>query len=1030
MGNNAPLTISERKLVTIVFMDIVDSLVAIRDVDLEEAHDLLSEIITVMSASVHRYGGVVVRTLGDGLMALFGAPAAQEDHATRAALAALRVQDQLSQPSERNAQIRVRIGVHSGIVAIGGTSNDFAVDFDATGVVVHIAARLQNLAPPGKVVITGQTKELISRDIITEFFKFTEIKGLSEHIETFVLVGPRSLPHRVFAPKNAVVVGREKQLLELRNALLSSIKGKGAAIAVVGEAGIGKSTLLNSIIADCPKNMKIFLVHPERYSGAIPFKPFRDIIIKALSIDLTSKKIDEHILQQLAKLSDFPDNYIAAIHDLCDIPVNDARWAETNPLQRRRSIFSAVRDVIVAASLRHPLGIFIEDIQRTDPSTIELIEFLQNSIVEHRIFFVVTYRPNFENEWQQQTKLKILAVDKFSDDESRRLLKHLVGSAAYSPLASDIARRSGGNPLFLGEFVRSLTESGILEESDDRERSLRKSWDAHAPLSIASIVAERIDSLPSDLRETLLAASVLGERFSSEMLAGIADISTTELSRRLLFLERAQFVRASAQDSSYSFVHGLFQEVAYSTLLKRRRQKIHQAAFRAIHSALTTEGPVEHLAEHAFNGGLWLEAVNYCRLAGRRAAARWSHREAVVHLENAVIAHSRIAPEATQVSDAIALRLELRLSHLPLLHLTRAGELLDEACEIAETRKNRYWLAVIFGLKGGHAYLTHGAAESIRLCTRSLKLASKEANQMIVAAPSIYLAQGQYALGKVRQAVNTLNKVRPLIETYEKETSYGLPASALVLSSRWMAIAKAELGQFLDAERLAGNVTPRTESMRPFEYIYSQATIGFVLMIKGDFESALIPSKYALEAAEETDTPFMVPVVASQMGLLLARQGRYTEALSLTRRAVREAKTIGISAGRSRWYARLAEACLFAGELDEALKNVEEALRIALGASEMIYLCTALRLRGQITYEYNRDIDNSRKDFIQSLAVARRLNLGPELAKCHFELGRLEAHANRGGSAVKELTIAKNTFERYGMNHWVGRVQSVLAGKT
>jgi class 3 adenylate cyclase/tetratricopeptide (TPR) repeat protein len=1023
MPNTLASTISERKLVTIMFIDMVDSLSAIRDVDPEEAHDLLSETLALMSDSIHSFGGVVARTLGDGVMALFGAPAAQEDHATRAALAALRVQEQLSGAHDAKSPIRARIGIHSGIVAIGGSPNDFGVDYDATGVVVHVAARLQALAPPGKAVVTGNTKGLIGRDITTEFLGCITIRGLPNPLDTFVLVGPAPVFSKPPTLGRGEFIGRAWQLHELERALVSSSKGNGSLVSVVGEAGVGKTTLIEQFITRCSHDMRFFLTRTERYIGTAPFQPFRDLILQLFGIETRNgRQMAKIISRQLKTFGILTEKYMDAVYDLCDLPVQSIEWNDLEPRQRRQHIISTITDILNIISQKRSLVICIEDIQRADSATIELIRVISDSIGSKKILLIVTCRPDFRNTWNGKIQGRIIHVNNLSKSETSRLVRRLLGGAASTSLATVLASRSGGNPLFLYEFVRSLTETGILGGTIDRRILLKETWEATAPLSVAAIIAERIDGLPSDLREAVLAASVLGEQFSIDMLAKVTDLSVIEIRKRLRFLERAQVIQPTTPEGVYDFVHGLFQEVAYATLLKRRRQKLHEAAFKALTNTPSTEPAIEQLAHHAFNGGVWPEALKYCWLAGRRAAARWSHREAVTHLENAVLAHSQVSPQA-DIMDAIDLRLELRLAHLPLLHLSRVGEVLEEARDLAAKAKERFRLAKIDGLMGGHAYLTRNPMESAELCRRSLKLARREDSKETLVASSLYLAQAQYALGRIRQSITTLGKIVSLIEEDDRGTSVGLPGRASVLCSRWTAIAKAELGLFQEAEHLAGKVLFRTESMQPFEYIYAQATLGFVLLIKGEFEAALIPSKLALEGAEKTDTPFMIPVTASQVGWLLAKQGRSGEALEFGRRAVRAAENIGISAGRSRWNARLAEVCLSVGARDEALNCVELAEKIAREASEPLYLCSALRLKGRIVAEAYGSIDRGRADMVKALVIARRLDLGPEIAKCHFDLGKLEMRAKKIDAARMELSQADREFRRYGMASWSKRAE-------
>ena len=737
-----------------MFVDMVNSLTTIRDADPEEAHDLFSEALILMSNSIHAYGGVVARTLGDGIMALFGAPAAQEDHATRAALAALRLQEQLSRADKGTSTIRARIGIHSGIVAIGGSPNDFAVDYDVTGVVVHLAARLQSFAPPGKAVVTARTNGLISRDIVTEFMATISVKGLAEPIDTYVLVGPTENLRRPSAPGSGEFIGRSRQLRALISALGWALKGKGALVAVSGQAGAGKTTLIEKFIDQCPQFVRTFVIYAERYGGSAPFQPFRDLMLQLFELEtLLGDERKNAISAQLTKLGSSSREYRDALYDLCDVPVESATWKDFDPRRRRQSIVSVTMEILALASSKQPIAIVIEDIQRTDASSLELIGTISGERRLRNVLFIVTYRSDFIYTWPRGINIKPITVNNLTRIETDRLLRGLLGSAASAPLATVLYNRSGGNPLFLFEFVRNLSEAGVLDGLAKHRTSLKGTWEIAAPLSIAAIIAERIDGLSPDLREVILAASVLEERFSFDILAKIAGLPEIEIDRRIRLLEQAQIVRPAKSKGFYSFVHGLFQEVTYDTLLKRRRQKLHEAAFKALSATQSMKPSIEQLAHHAFNGGVWSEALKYCWLAGRRAAARWSHREAVAHLENAVIAHARGSLQLASLCDAIDLRLELRLAHLPLLHLSRVGELLKEAQVLAIQNNDQHRLSKIIGLMGGHAYLTESPVESMKLCRKSLSLAVRERDKRIKIAPSLYLAQAQYALGRMRQVV-------------------------------------------------------------------------------------------------------------------------------------------------------------------------------------------------------------------------------------------------------------------------------------
>lgn len=1005
--------LTERKVATIMFIDMVDSLGTIRDLDPEDARELFSAALAVMSDAIHTYGGVVASTLGDGVMALFGAPAAQEDHATRACLAALRLQEQLSQTSADRPAIRTRVGIHSGIVAISGSADTF----EATGAVVHIAARLQNFAPPGNAILTAKTRALLARDIATEFMGSITVKGLQEPIDAFVVVGtqPASIPDFDLPGKD--LLGRVSELRALRAAFYSAAQGNGLLVRIVGEAGIGKTTLVEKFLSQRSPSAKILRSGVERYGSTVPFQPFRDLIMHLFEIESVnhSQKVN-FIMRRLGIIGVSDSKYIDALCDLCDLPLQTADWRELSPKQRRDAIIRAIIDVFLLHSEKHPLLICLEDIQWADSGTIELIQEFDHAVKHAKILIVFTYRSEFVYDWSGYVNLKTIKVKRLNESETRRLVGRLLGGVADTPLGNAVLKRCDGNPLFAHELIRGLVDSGVLGGPPNRRILLKDTASVPAPLSVTGIIAERIDNLRADLKEALLAASVLGEQFSAEVLARIAQTPLDEIRRRLQLLEEGGFLRSEKAGAVHAFTHGLFQEVAYTTLVRRRRQTLHGAAFQALKSVSSADRSTERLAYHAFNGCVWDEGVKCCWEAGRRAAARWSNREAIAYFENALVALGRRGPKEESIAEAIDLRLELRLAHLPLLHLSKVGELLGEAHTLALQFGHRHQLAKIVGFMGAHAYLTRACTDCVNLSRQSLRLTGK-ADECIRIAPTIYLAQALYGLGKFRQVISTITRILPAIEKSGVAASSGLPGNALLMSLYWVAISKAELGAFEEAESFCSKMLSGPKPLQPFEYIYAQTALGFVLLVKGEYEAALGPSELALEAVDRTDTPFMIPVSASQVGLLLAKLGRHSDGLEMGRRAVRTAEEIGVRAGRSRWVARLAEAYFCAGEIEDALTQAEAAVSIAEEAGEPAYLCTALRLRGRIRAKSVGDFEQSRDDMARAKSIAQRLQLGPELAKCRYVLGEVELRA-RSPAAMREFAAAEHRFRRFGMARW------------
>lgn len=1029
--NAVQATLEERKVVTVLFVDIIESLAAIRHFDPEEAHELLTPVLGLMSDAVHAFGGVVTRALGDGLMAIFGAPSAQEDHALRACRTALHMLDALSKGQATEKKIRVRIGIHSGEVAVGSLTTDFAVDYEVTGVTVAIASRVQSAAPLGRAAMTVKTMALVRDDVVATSLGMTNVKGLEESIELFV-IERLSVESRNWTESSAEkLLGRTTALGLLQDAFRLATKGSGRVLAVVGEAGIGKTALIECFVSMEGPNAKVVRSSSDRYSGMVPFHPFRQIVVDLFNLSELGIERRKAKINRLAGRSKGERLTAAApLLELLETGGGPPEWETLDPLARRSLIASAVIQELLKESQKRPLIVVIEDVQRTDSATIELIGSLTDAISQHRILIIVSSRPDFARPWANNRNYEEVRLNRLSNLDTERLLEQLVGDAILPQLQRRLLSWSGGNPLFLRESVRALVDARVLGGEPGSRVLLTEVGNIEPPASITAIISERVDRLPSETKQILLAASVLGEQFPIQTLARVNALPEELVWPHLGTLEAAEFVKPATLErtDTFTFCHALFYEVCYATLLKSRRQELHSIAFSVLMSEASGNfaPPVERLAHHAFNGQLWNEAFMYCRAAGQRAAARSSNLEAVVHLENAIAALGRIDPTRQRLREAIELRLELREARLTLLQLQKVGALLAETYDLAQQLNDPSILAKIVGFMSGQAYITESPSACVELSSKAQKLARVAKDRTLEIAPNIFLGQAQYAFGHYRRAVATFQRNVRLIDRLASHGSLGLLGRPLVVSRYWIAISKAELGMFREAENIAREMISDRRELLPFDLAYAKLSLGFVLTTQGRYEEALNATNEALEYANRYDIRFIVHVVASQAGWLLATQGQVSQGLKLTRQGFQAAESIGVNAGRSRWFARLSEVCLIAGRIAEARQHAEKAVEIAEKAGELGYLSSALRLRGMIESQSGSEYGDALADIKQAVRIAHKLAVGPLLAKCLVDLGRVERLLGRPHVAQRWLSEAAARFKHYEMRTWELRAEREL----
>lgn len=1016
-----PPQLTERKFVTIVFIDMVGSLSAIRDKDPEDAHEVLTSAMGLMAQAVRAFGGVVAETAGDGIMALFGAPAAQEDHALRACFAALRLHSLVAQ--SMSDQLSLRVGINSGEVAVGTTPNDFSSDYTATGAVVHIAARLQAFAKPNETVLTEQTATLVRDAMMTDPIGPFTLKGLTESILLHRLVAPRPSAFRQRSTDPRVFVGRASEIDALDTAVAAARGGYGGAVGVSGEAGVGKTALIDQFVQRHSFAVQVVRCTVEYHASAAPLRPFADVMLQLLGLEsLPLQQRRAAISARLLDLSLPPEVFEAALMDLLGIDDPPAQWRVLSPLIRGDLIGSAVTHVLASQSRTATFVVVLEDLQRADSATLELVDRIIRSASDGRLLLILAFRPEFSHKWSANKNYRELRLDCLKEEDTRVLVTDFLGASPHSRIESQLIGWSKGNPLFLREGIRALREAGVVDDPD-------AAASISVPPSINDAIAARIDRLAAPAKRVLLAASVLGKTFSIDLLSKVSGVDPETLSGQIEILVKGEFVRSlKPAGSSYGFGHGLFQEVGYATLLRRQRRELHQAAFTALSRLSQDNAPPsnEELAHHAFGGELWAEAVPLCHEAGRHAAARCSNREAALHLEDAIAALGNADLAGTRIAEAIDLRLELRSVCLPLLRLDRIGELLSETDRLAQRLGDPARRVRVAAYLASHAYMTEGVDRCIERCRDALALADGNADTKLKIAPTLFMAQANYALGQYRLVVAALERASWLLDPTVQGGEVGLPVRPIIMRGYWMAIAQAELGDFDAAKALSAEMFASSDDRQPFESLYAGTAQGFVAMQFGDLAAALEFSSPALDRAEHYEITFIIPVLASQVGFLLAQQGRVSEGLTMVRRALRKAQEIGAVAGLSRWCARASEVCLLAGETAEARRHAAAAIESAEKDGGPGYLCSALRLQAKMKM-MDADPDGAAHDMGLAIGIAREFDLGPALGKCHFDLGLIAHRRGHLADAHRELERARDFFIRYGMTAGVARASKARA---
>jgi class 3 adenylate cyclase len=524
----------ERKQVTVLFADLKGSMELLADRDPEEARKLLDPVLEHMMEAVHRYEGTVNQVMGDGIMALFGAPLAHEDHAVRACYAALRMQDSVRRYAdgvrrEYGVTVRIRVGLNSGQVVVRAIGSDLHMDYTAVGQTTHLAARMEQLADPGAILLTPDTLALAEGFVQTKALGPMAVKGLLDAVEVYELTGVSVVRSRLQASAIRGLsrfVGRAAEVEHLRRALEQAGQGHGQIAAVVGEPGVGKSRLVFEVIHSYRMEGWLALESGSvSYGKATSYLPVIDLLKSYVRIGDrdTHRDIREKVTGKILTLDRGLEPILPALLTLLDVPAEDAQWQGLDPPQRRQRTLDAVKRLLLRESQVQPLLVVFEDLHWVDTETQALLENLVESLPTARLLLLVNYRPEYSHTWGNKTYYTQLRLDALPPEAAGELLEALLGpDAALRPLKEVLTARTGGNPLFLEEIVRTLVETGALVGARGGYRLAKPLGDIHVPATVQAILAARIDRLPPEEKELLQCAAVVGNDVPYALLAAIA----------------------------------------------------------------------------------------------------------------------------------------------------------------------------------------------------------------------------------------------------------------------------------------------------------------------------------------------------------------------------------------------------------------------------------------------------------------------------------------------------------------------------
>ena len=1047
----------ERKQVTVLFADIRGSTSLIEKLDPEEVRHHFDPIMHIKMDAVHRYEGTVNQVLGDGIMALFGAPLAHEDHAVRACYAALAMQEGMRRYTEKLAAtqgaLKIGVGINSGEVVVRSITNDLNIDYSALGQTTHLAARMEDLAPAGSIWLTAETLREVEGFVEVKPLGMLQVKGFSDGINVFELIGVTAAKNRlqVAAARGfSTFVGRQAELETFQKFTDRTSTQGGGILALVGEAGMGKSRLVNEFVQHhLPADWRVLEAFSVSYGEATPFLPVVELLKNYFSISAQddTASIQSKVLNQILGLDQTLSETIPPILTLLEAMPDPAKPIATGvssaielrpgaiealtkfttmePQEKRKQTFQALQRVFRRESFKQPLLMIFEDLHWIDGETQTFLDTLVEDLPQTRILLLVDYRPGYSHQWASKDYYTRLRVDPLPSSGANELLESLLGHhEELGSLKELLIKRTEGNPLFLEEIVRSLTETKILLGSKGAHRLGMAVDSIRIPSTVRTVLADRVDRLPSAEKQLLQTAAAIGVVVPQRLLNAVSGLPESQLAEYLSGLQSSEFLyeRDLFPELKYSFTHALTNEVVYNALLHERRTALHASIMSALETIAgeNLNEHIESLAHHAYLSELWEKAIGYLQRAGSKAMSRSAFLEASSDYERALAAADRLPDSRAKLGQQIDLHLDARNVLFLLGDLPRVGEHLQKAEALAESLGDEQRMVRVLNFLNSYYGLAGDPERAIEIGERALGLGAVQAELASSTVTYYYLGAAYNKTGRYGRAIEALLHGIKNVDGDLRHEKFGTAAVLSVICRSHLVQSLALTGRFREGIVWAEEGVRIAEEVdHAVSLLHINCSLGVLFLIRGEFDKAVVVLERAMEICQSKQIPVYVPLVAPRLGCAYVHAGRVSDGLPFLEQGVDNSAAVGRVGFLSLHTAWLAEGYLLSGRIEEAQRLAEHAYELSVQHKERGHGALALKLLGEIALQRDgADYSAAESYNRQVLTLSSEMGMRPLEAHARLALGNIFRAMGSINQAQTEISAASDLYDSLEMKSW------------
>jgi class 3 adenylate cyclase/predicted ATPase len=954
-GAATDVTEAERRQLTVVFVDLVGSTELSHRLDPEDLRDVMRRYQDAVAGCIARYDGYLAKFLGDGVLAYFGWPQAYEEQAERAVRSGLAAVAAIADIElEDRSTLRGRVGIATGEVVIGDIVGEASTQSEAVvGETPNLAARLQTMAEPDQLVIGSTTRRLIGDLFDYRDLGLKSLKGIADPVPAWQVLGERTVESRFEAAhtgKLTSLVGREHELGLLLDRWMLAKGGEGQVVLLSGEAGIGKSRMVQALrehVCDQAHFRLRYQCSPYHSNSA--FYPIIQRLERAAGFfpgDTTDAKLDK--LEKLLELTTEDIETIAPFFAaLLSLPSDDRYGSvELTPQQRRDQLIETLIDQLLALSRQRPVLFVLEDAHWIDPTTEDLLGEIMPLIADESVFMLITYRPSYTPPWASHAHLTSIVLNRLGREQGAAIVRSAGGSRLVDGVVERIVVRAGGVPLYIEEITKSVVEAVAFGDETLAEDRI--------PETLQASLIARLDRL-GEAKEITQMSAVIGREFSHALLAAVADESGVEVDTALDRLVQSELVlrRGAPPNATYTFKHALVQEAAYETLLKRTRQQYHRQVARLLEERFgeIVDTQPELVAHHYAQAGDSEHAVNYWQKAGQRASEHSANLEAIAHLTKGL----DLVKSLPETPERDRQELDLLITLGPALMSTKGNAALEveqaylrarELCQQMEEPSQ------LFAATWGLWFFYEQSAQfetAQRLADELLALAERQSDPALLlqahhaawTIPTCDLSSYRYHTEQ-GIALYDINKHRTHAVLYGGHDPGVCCRIQAAMCLWYLGYAEQALEKAHEAVTLADELS------HPFSTAIALAFSAFIHQYRGEVDLTRERAEATMALCAEQGFAQWLAVGNILRGWAVAAKVQANEGIAKIEQGIITYRATGAKLRVPHYLTLLAEAYRLTGQAEQGLSALAEALELFENIGEQRWETEIYRVKGEL----------------------------------------------------------------------------------